>query len=50
MVELVPGLDPDVPIPDDTTELDEPAELPPPPIEASPDDPGGDPGEQPALT
>ena len=39
-------IDPDQPIPDDAGELlpDAPEELPPPPIEATPDDPGGDPG------
>jgi hypothetical protein len=42
-----PGMDPDEPIPDTPAELDEP-ELPPPPIEATPEDPGGDPGEEPA--
>ena len=44
-----PELDPNQPIPDDPGELlpdaDEP--LPPPPIEATPDDPGGDPGNVP---
>ena len=41
-----PEIDPDQPIPDDPAELlpDAPEELPPPPIEATPDDPGGDPG------
>ena len=42
-----PGMDPDEPIPDTPAELDEP-ELPAPPIEATPEDPGGDPGEEPA--
>jgi hypothetical protein len=42
-----PGLDPDEPIPDTPAELDEP-ELPAPPIESTPEDPGGDPGEEPA--
>lgn len=44
-----PALDPNEPIPDDPGELlpdaDEP--LPPPPIEATPSDPGGDPGNVP---
>ncbi len=45
----MPGMDPDEPIPDSPAELTDPEEtLPPPPIEATPDDPGGDPGEQPA--
>jgi hypothetical protein len=43
----VPGMDPDEPIPDTPAELDEP-ELPAPPIEATPDDPGGDPSGDPA--
>ena len=42
-----PGMDPDEPIPDTPAELDEP-ELPAPPIESTPEDPGGDPGEEPA--
>ena len=42
-----PGLDPNEPIPDTPAELDEP-ELPDPPIEATPEDPGGDPGGEPA--
>lgn len=42
-----PGLDPDEPIPDTPAELDEP-ELPAAPIESTPEDPGGDPGEEPA--
>jgi hypothetical protein len=42
-----PGLDPDEPIPDTPAELEEP-ELPAPPIESTPEDPGGDPGEEPA--
>ncbi|GAA4727853.1 hypothetical protein GCM10023328_02720 [Modestobacter marinus] len=39
-------LDPDQPVPDDAGELlpDTPETLPPPPIEATPDDPGGDTG------
>jgi hypothetical protein len=39
-------IDPDEPVPDDPGELlpDAPQPLPPPPIEATPDDPGGDPG------
>jgi hypothetical protein len=39
-------IDPDQPIPDDPAELlpDAPEQLPPPPIEATPEDPGGDPG------
>ena len=38
-------LDPDQPVPDDPAELlpDAPEPLPPAPIEATPDDPGGDP-------
>ena len=46
----MPGMDPDEPIPDNPAELTDPDPdtLPPPPIEATPDDPGGDPGEQPA--
>jgi hypothetical protein len=50
MVEPQPepdrGMDPDEPVPDDAAELlpDAPEPLPPPPIEATPDDPGGDPG------
>jgi hypothetical protein len=43
-----PGMDPSEPIPDTPAELDEPETLPAPPIEATPDDPGGDPGEEPA--
>ena len=47
--EPMPGMDPDEPVPDSPAELTDPEEtLPPPPIEATPDDPGGDPGEQPA--
>lgn len=45
--EPMPGMDPDEPIPDTPAELDEP-ELPAAPIESTPEDPGGDPGEQPA--
>ena len=45
-----PGMDPDEPIPNDPAELEEPGALPPPPIESTPDDPGGDPGDEPALT
>jgi hypothetical protein len=41
-------MDPDAPIPDTPAELDEPETLPAPPIESTPDDPGGDPGEEPA--
>src|SRR4051812_2184499 len=41
------GRDRDEPIPDTPAELDEP-ELPAPPIESTPEDPGGDPGEEPA--
>jgi hypothetical protein len=41
-----PGMDPDEPIPDAPAELDEP-ELPPP-IESTPEHPGGDPGDEPA--
>jgi hypothetical protein len=39
-------IDPDEPVPDDAAELlpDAPHPLPPAPIEATPDDPGGDPG------
>lgn len=39
-------IDPNEPAPDDVGELlpDAPDPLPPPPIEATPDDPGGDPG------
>ena len=46
MPEPQPELDPDQPVPDDPAELlpDAPEPLPPPPIEATPDDPGGDPG------
>ena len=41
-----PLLDPDQPMPDDPGELlpDAAEPLPPPPIEATPEDPGGDPG------
>ncbi len=46
----VPGLDPTEPVPDDLEELDHPEELPPAPIEATPDDPGGDLGGEPAVT
>ncbi len=46
--DSVPGLDPEQPIPDDPAELDDPGLLPAPPIESTPDDPGGDPGEEPA--
>jgi hypothetical protein len=49
-LDPLPGMDPDEPVPDDPAELEEPATLPPPPIEATPDDPGGDPGTEPALT
>lgn len=44
--EPEPQIDPDQPVPDDPAELlpDAPQTLPPPPIEATPDDPGGDPG------
>ncbi len=44
----VPGMDPDEPIPDTPAELDEPDALPAPPVEATPDDPGGDPSGDPA--
>jgi hypothetical protein len=39
-----PAIDPDQPVPDDPAELlpDAAEPLPPPPIEATPDDPGGD--------
>lgn len=42
-------IDPDAPVPDDPAELlpDAPEPLPPAPIEATPDDPGGDPGAVP---
>lgn len=47
----IPAIDPDEPVPDDPGELIEaPEELPPPPVEATPDDPGGDPGNEPAVT
>ena len=46
----VPGMDPNEPVPDDPAELDRPDLLPAPPIEATPEDPGGDPGEEPART
>ena len=46
--DSTPGLDPDEPIPDTPAELEEPEQLPPPPIESTPDDPGGDPTEEPA--
>jgi hypothetical protein len=46
----VPGMDPEEPIPDDPAELTEPDSLPSAPIEATPEDPGGDLGEQRALT
>ena len=49
-LEPIPGMDPEEPIPDDPGELDHPEELPPAPIEATPDDPGGDPGAEPAVT
>jgi hypothetical protein len=41
-----PMIDPNEPVPDDPAELlpDAPTPLPPPPIEATPDDPGGDHG------
>ncbi len=41
-----PEIDPDQPVPDDAAELlpDAAEPLPPPPIESTPDDPGGDPG------
>jgi hypothetical protein len=41
-----PMIDPNEPVPDDAGELlpDAPEPLPPPPIEATPDDPGGDTG------
>jgi hypothetical protein len=43
--EPAPQIDPDEPIPDDAAELlpDAPEQLPPPPIESTPEDPGGDP-------
>jgi hypothetical protein len=50
MVEPLPEpdreIDPNEPVPDDAAALlpDAPEPLPPPPIEATPDDPGGDPG------
>lgn len=44
----LPGMDPDEPIPDTPAELEEPESLPAPPIESTPDDPGGDPGGEPA--
>jgi hypothetical protein len=50
MVEPLPGpdreIDPDEPVPDDPAELlpGAPDPLPPPPIESTPEDPGGDPG------
>ena len=50
MVEPLPEpdreIDPNEPVPDDAAELlpDAPEPLPPPPIEATPDDPGGDQG------
>ena len=47
--DRLPGLDPDEPLPDDPSELTDPGALPPPPIEATPEDPGGDPGDDPAL-
>ena len=39
-----PQIDPDQPVPDDAAELlpEAPEPLPPPPIEATPADPGGD--------
>ena len=42
--EPEPLIDPDQPMPDDAAELlpDASEPLPPPPIEATPDDPGGD--------
>jgi len=42
-----PAIDPNELAPDDPGELDNdtPDTLPPAPIEATPDDPGGDPGE-----
>ena len=46
----LPEMDPNQPVPDDVAELDEPELLPPPPIEATPDDPGGDLGGEPAVT
>lgn len=46
--EPMPGMDPEEPVPDDPGELTEPDTLPPAPIESTPDDPGGDPSEQPA--
>ena len=44
----IPGMDPTEPIPDTPAELDEPEALPDPPIESTPEEPGGDPGGQPA--
>ena len=50
MVEPLPEpdreIDPNEPVPDDPAELlpDAPEPLPPAPVEATPDDPGGDPG------
>jgi hypothetical protein len=42
-----PGMDAEKPFPDRAAELDEP-ELPTPPVESIPEDPGGNPGEEPA--
>ncbi|PWW24117.1 hypothetical protein JD79_03295 [Geodermatophilus normandii] len=41
-----PQIDPTEPVPDDPAELlpDAPEPLPPAPVEATPEDPGGDPG------
>ncbi len=46
----LPEMDPNQPVPDDVAELEEPELLPPPPIEATPDDPGGDLGGETAVT
>ena len=42
--EPEPLIDPSEPVPDDPGELEDPEALPPPPIEPTPGDPGGDPG------
>jgi hypothetical protein len=46
-----PAIDPKEPVPDDPGELDNdtPDTLPPAPIEPSPDDRGGDPGDVPRF-
>ena len=50
MADPVRGLNPEEPIPEDTTELDEPESLPPPPSSRRPMTLVETRGEEPALT